>query len=943
MKWRLIIPCLIAALACAGGAIAGNNIPGMPAARPLSFIENKGQVTDQWLNSRNDIQYSVRAAGGLTVYIGNGALHYQFSRPGAAKGEVDMYRMDVTLEGADMHAAAEACGEEDFYESHFTNGLHITAHAYDKITYKNVYPGIDWVFRVKDGNVKHEFVVRPGGRVADIKLKYSGATSLTLATDGTLLATTPQGSVAEQAPVSYGQAGEVVSSTFVLSGNILSYKVASHSGVLTIDPTLQWGTYFTGNLNETVLGVTTDVAGNAYIAGNTQSTSGIATVGAYQVTCAGLNDVFIAKFSSLGVLQWATYYGGTHDDAAYYIAAGADGIFVAGTTTSPTGIATAGTHQDTLGGATVTDAFLSKFSLSGTLVWGTYFGGSGVDDCRHVAIDPSGNVYIAGTTTSTTNIATAGAYQTIQAGGSSWEPDDAYIAKFSATGGLLWATYYGGSGDDQGESVTTDASGNVYFAGITTSTSAIATGGAYQGSYMGGSFGAGDGFLAKFSSAGARQWATYFGGPAEEAIQAVLTDAPGNVYIVGSTASSSGIATAGAYQAAYGGISSGSMFGDGFLAKFNNTGGIQWATYYGGEKADQPSNAVIDNSGNIYLCGGTASATGIASPGAYDTAFGGGDTTLSAFLARFSTGGTLQWGTYYHGNKWQWGNNVAADNMGGVYMCGQTTSTTGIATPGAYQTALADGGLYPHAYLVKFLFCTLSLIDTISGPSTICAGSAITLSDAVAGGTWSATNTHATVSAGGLVTAINAGADTIRYTIVNSCGPVSVSHTVTVEAHLFASPISGRDTLCVSGDTLHLSDTVAGGAWSVSHGHATITAAGVVQGITTGADTVIYIVANSCGSDTATLPIVVSPCDGAVQQYAYAGNCVTVIPNPAQSIIHIAAYFAIKNVVITNMLGQQVYSIAGNSTTIDADISSLPPGVYLVRINDWFVERLTRQ
>ena len=177
-------------------------------------------------------------------------------------------------------------------------------------------------------------------------------------------------------------------------------------------------------------------------------------------------------------------------------------VFISGSTASTSGIATPGSYQSTYGGGT-DDVFLAKFNPSGSIQWASYFGGASDDQAYAIACDDSGSVYITGSTASTSGIATPGAYQVTNGGGAR----DTYIGKFSGAGAIQWASYFGGAATDFGVSVVT-LGRKVFVAGITNSTSAIATPGAYQAIYGGGIQ---DAFLAEFSSTGAIQWATYYG------------------------------------------------------------------------------------------------------------------------------------------------------------------------------------------------------------------------------------------------------------------------------------------------------------------------------------------------------------------------------------------------------------------------------------------------
>jgi Beta-propeller repeat len=318
----------------------------------------------------------------------------------------------------------------------------------------------------------------------------------------------------------------------------------------------QWATYYGGSGYETGVRIATDIGGNIIIIGQTYSSSAIATFGAHQTIFGGSSDVFIAKFNSNGVRQWATYYGGGLEDQGNGIRVDSDGnIIIIGQTYSSSAIATIGAHQTIFGGST--DAFIAKFNSNGVRQWATYYGGGLGDQGNGITTDSNGNIIIIGQTYSSSAIATIGAHQTIFGGSS-----DAFIAKFNSNGVRQWATYYGGSVDELGNGITTDAGGNIIVIGRTASINAIATIGSHQ-TLQGGS---NDAFIAKFNSNGIRQWATYYGGSDYDVGNGIAMDATGNIIITGNTNSTNGIATAGAHQTIFGGND------DAFIAKFSATG-----------------------------------------------------------------------------------------------------------------------------------------------------------------------------------------------------------------------------------------------------------------------------------------------------------------------------------------------------------------------------------
>ncbi len=464
---------------------------------------------------------------------------------------------------------------------------------------------------------------------------------------------------------------------------------------LFAQPIRNWGTYYGGTIDDYGQSCATDQWGNVYLAGETGSSSSVATSGAFQTTFAGGGyDTYLVKFNSAGVRQWATYYGGSGDDRGNACTVDPGGnVYLAGWTSSSSSIASAGSYQTASGGG-IYDAFLVKFNSSGARQWATYFGGPADDRGFSCSADLAGNVYVAGQTMSASGIATAGAHQTSNGGGA----DDAFLVKFSSAGVLQWATYYGNTGDDGGYTCATDQNQNIYLGGLTSSASgtAIATPGAHQTS-IGGGVNVTDAFLVKFNSAGARQWGTYYGGTSFEYGYGCATDLLNNVYLTGNAASAGSIATAGSHQSAKGGLQ------DAFLVQFNSAGVRQWGTYYGGPDQDETYGCATDANNNVYISGWSISDAAIATAGAHQSINNGSFLgTHDAFIAKFNSGGIRQWGTYYGDVDEETGYSCAADMLGNVYLAGGTISTTSsiISTAGAHQTAF--GGGMQDAFLVQF-------------------------------------------------------------------------------------------------------------------------------------------------------------------------------------------------------------------------------------------------
>lgn len=333
--------------------------------------------------------------------------------------------------------------------------------------------------------------------------------------------------------------------------------------------------------------------------------------------------------------------------------------------------------------------------------WATYYGGTTGDAINSMAVDNQGNIYITGHTSSTNNISTTGSYQPNYAGSG-----DAFIAKFNSDGVRQWATYYGGSSSDDGISIATDAQGNVFIVGRTSSQNGIATIGAAQTTKCGSA----DVFLVKFDSDGNRLWGTFFGSGSNDYGEGVSTDNQGNVYITGVITSSTCIPmTAGAHQPNFGG------YEDAFLVKYNSAGVIQWSTYYGGSNYEYGHSIKIDTSGNVYLTGITRSSNNISTSGSFQQNYNGGSWIGDAFLVKFNSIGVRQWSTYYGGTDDDYGSDIGIDPQGNIIMVGYTSSTTNISTAGAHQ--IGNGG-YEDAFITKFSSSGIRLWGSYYGGSS---------------------------------------------------------------------------------------------------------------------------------------------------------------------------------------------------------------------------------
>ena len=294
---------------------------------------------------------------------------------------------------------------------------------------------------------------------------------------------------------------------------------------------IQWQRTLGGISDEIGRGIAVDGSGNVYVNGQTLSTG----LGSY--------EFLIAKYNTSGTIQWQRTIGGTDAEFGRAIAVDSSGnAYVAGFTRSA--------------GAGVYDFLIVKYNTSGTIQWQRTLGGTDRDECTGIAVDSSGNVYVTGRCES----AGAGSI-------------DFLIAKYNTSGTIQWQRTLGGTNIDYSLAIAVDSSGNAYVAGYT-DVSGVSS------EYL----------IAKYSTSGTIQWQRTLGGGSSDIGYGIAVDSSGNVYVNGQTTSTG----TGSY--------------DFLIAKYNTSGTIQWQRTLGGTGDDRGRGITVDSSGNLYVTGHTASA-----------------------------------------------------------------------------------------------------------------------------------------------------------------------------------------------------------------------------------------------------------------------------------------------------------------------------------------------
>jgi hypothetical protein len=334
-------------------------------------------------------------------------------------------------------------------------------------------------------------------------------------------------------------------------------------------------------------------------------------------------------------LAWTRQLGTDGYDYSKSVAVDPYGnVYISGFTTGSLGGIYAGGSTSFPG-----DAFLAKYNSSGTLLWKRQLGTNDGDKSWSVAADALGNAYISGYTLGSLDGSNAG-------------NADAFLAKYDASGNVLWTRQLGTWGWDESWSVGVDISGNIYITGYTSD--------GLEGPTMGYE----DTFLAKYDSSGSLLWKRQLGTSDHDWSSSLALDGLGNAYITGYTRGSLYGTNAGDY--------------DIFLAKYNSSGSLLWTRQIGTPSHDESWGVATDGFGNVYISGWTKGS--LCGPNAGES---------DAFLAKYNSFGDLLWmrqiGTPFVDESW----SLAVDAFGNAYISGGTAGCLDGCNAGARDAFLA--------------------------------------------------------------------------------------------------------------------------------------------------------------------------------------------------------------------------------------------------------------
>lgn len=702
------------------------------AELPLSFEPNLGQTEPgvKFLSRGSGYKLFLTADEAVLLLKKSGANHeIANTKPGEGQPREMILRSEqlgsqsvlaMQLVGANRRAAvigvAEFPGRSNYFIGNDPKNWHANVPNYAKVRYENIYPGIDLVYYGNQSQLESDFVVAPGVNPGQITLAF--------------------GEQGRQPPKHYlprlDDNGDLVIN---VDGREVRFRKP-----FVYQP-------------ESEPGAQRPIQGRYVLRADNRIGF---VLGQYDRSKPLVIDP---------VLAYSTYLGGNDYDSGFGVAVDTSGNIVVAGTTASTNFSTANPFQSQNGGST--DVFVTKFNPSGSsLIYSTYLGGHGSDNCENLALDSSGNAYVTGFTASG-NFPTKNAIQSKRTGG-----QNVFLSKLDPSGNLLFSTFYGGSGIDQAYGLAVDSSG-VYIVGSTSSVNfpvqnafqpklasledsflaKFTTDGSsvlystYLGGAGGGSIGyalavdssqspyvtgqtgspsfpllnpfqsqkaspsgSTDIFVTKFTPAGtALVYSTYLGGTSTQSPAGIAVDSSGSAYLTGST-SSVDFPTQNPFQANNGGAF------DPFVTKLNSSGnGLVYSTYLGGKANDTGIAIKVDSSGNAYVAGYSLSTNFPTTPNAFQPTTGGNWDAV--VLELNSAGSGLIYSSYLGGSGLDYSTSIAIDASGNAYLTGGEASTNFPVTNNAFQSAYGGGS--DDAYLaVISAVTTFPLTVSVTGTGT---------------------------------------------------------------------------------------------------------------------------------------------------------------------------------------------------------------------------------
>jgi hypothetical protein len=642
---------------------------------------------------------------------------------------------------------------------------------YSSVRYTSIYPGIDAVFHGNGRQLEYDFIVSPGTDPSQIRLAFDGVLRIGIDAEGNLDLVAPHGTIKQLRPTIWqdGPTGRrQVDGRYVLAGRSearLQVGAYDRTKTLVIDPVIQYSTYFGSTGNDQANAVAADSSGNAFIAGNLIS--------------GGIQYGFVSKLNASGNAVVYTVYlgsGSCNADVRGIAVDSSGNAIVTGYYTS----------LDTFGYCNDKQVLGAKINSAGNafvyqVVWGGY-----EDYGNAVAVDAAGNAYFTGSTDGNF-LTTAGVINTT--GGF---PGDAFITKLTPTGALVYSTYLGGSGIDEGHAIAVDTNGNAYVAGSAGSINFPVTGNAVQPTMPNTVV---TGFVTEVNSTATQiLYSTYLGGSYGEGAYGIKVDGQGKIHVTGDTNSPDFPTTANAWDRTCGTDGACNPYYDGiwhyaedmFYTRIDplksGLAGLIYSTYLGGTNRDLGEAIALDGNGRAWITGRTASIGDFPIVAPTQSTIGG---DYDAFVVEIdpaqSGAASLLFSTFLGGALYEEGTGIAADTLGDIYVTGYTSSTN-FPVLKALQSTNAGGN---DAFVVKFGNPAAGTLASASlNPTAVTGGSnstgTVTLSSAAgAGGTTVTLSSSAGAAIPPTTVLIAAGQSSATFTISTVAVATVTSATIT--------------------------------------------------------------------------------------------------------------------------------------------------------------------
>lgn len=572
---------------------------------------------------------------------------------------------------------------------------------YAGLVYPDLVPGVTAKFQLQGGELKYDLILKPGTDPSSLRMRYEGASSLSVSGNGDLQVATTVGDLVEEHPIAFQEIDGRridVPIRFLIDRDEVGFAVGEYdaSRPLVIDPAVRIGSYLGGNRFDEGRGVTLDSAGNIYVTGITHSPDFPTTTGAIRRTIDqdnGSRDIFVAKFDPTGRrLIWSTFWGGTgYDDPIGGIRVTRNGtVLIAGVTTSRDLPVTSQLPDDF--NRAGSDGFvlaLSQRSLPDTVrqLWSTYVGGTDHDTVTSFDLTPAGNILLTGSTLSENFPVPSGGVWSVHNGGS-----DAFVLELSGDGKTAVAgTFLGGTDDDYGRDIAADRGLFIAVTGWTSSDNFPRSQNAFQTTASGGTDGFAVTLSADFSTL---EYGTYIGGSGNDLPRGLALDDAGSLFLTGWTGSGDFPDNINATAA-----------GGWFATKLDPvSGNLVYSRFITSDAADEGYGVAVDQDGAAVLLGGTSS---LLFPIPNGTRVGPTGNKDLAFVRLSVNGGTITHGSVVGGSEDESGAPhiwFSSDSL--LYLTGRTRSANLPTERFAYDTMLnvQAGVTEPDAFVLAWAF-----------------------------------------------------------------------------------------------------------------------------------------------------------------------------------------------------------------------------------------------